>query len=455
VLGSRPLDPIALHDRLAAWYHGARLVCGFGLLLVSYRFCAEFLRLRRQRQMAFVLVAAGGGLGWLWALSGGPGLPLDFYSPEAFTFLNLYGLPHLAAARALLLGGYLLFLRGARAGDWRGAARAGLRAGIVWLLLGFVQPLYLVAAYAVLAAYIVVATLARDTNRSPAIMLASAAPAGVLSLPMVLYTAFAFRADPILAQWGRQNVLVSPEPWHYLLAWGLWLAPAALFLLRWKGAWRRSRPDILFLVAWLAVAPLLLYLPISIQRRFAEGVQLPLVCLAALGLTTGLSRLAPRTARRLLAGAVIALSLPTTLVLLAGGLLVATRPAPPVFLPRDEIEAFRWLGLHAEPGSAVLARFEVGNALPAFAPVRVYLGHGPETAFADRKQAEVQAFFDELPDPEAEMGLLRQAGIDFVVYGPRIPHERGFPIVGLSKYLRTEIVSGDFGVARVVLDSEP
>ncbi|MCZ7540484.1 MAG: hypothetical protein M5U29_11340 [Anaerolineae bacterium] len=96
-------------------FHAARIACGFALILVTYRFIAAFLRGPATRMLALVLIALGGGLGWPLALAGRGdwlgSLPVDFYIPEGYSFLILFGLPHLALARAALLGGLLLLLR--------------------------------------------------------------------------------------------------------------------------------------------------------------------------------------------------------------------------------------------------------------------------------------------------------------------------------------------------------
>ena len=121
---------------LVTAYHAARLVCGTLMLAVSYWFIAEFLSDVKQRRLAWILVAGGGGLGWLTLLLFGPEwlgiLPNEFYIPEGFSFLTLLLLPHLALARALLLTGWLAMLRAAQQGSWRGAALAG----VAWLGMG-------------------------------------------------------------------------------------------------------------------------------------------------------------------------------------------------------------------------------------------------------------------------------------------------------------------------------
>jgi hypothetical protein len=288
--------------------------------------------------------------------------------------------------------------------------------GLFFLLLGFVQPLYLLVAYAVLATHVAALFLLQQPVRQAIL---AAAISTAISSPLVIYTAYMFRADPILAQWQRQNIILSPPPLDYLFAWGIWLAPALIVAAHYLARRSATSPAGIrrwFLLAWLAIVPVLIYLPYNLQRRFAEGAQLPLVCLAVIGLTSALSLRLRRRRRRQAAALVIALSLPTSAFLLIGGALVAAQPDQPVFVPDDQVEVMRWLGAQAQRGDTVLASFQTGNALPAYAPVVSYLGHGPETAFADRKVKEVEAFFVAEADDDFRRTLLQVNRIRFVVF---------------------------------------
>ncbi|MBI4772556.1 MAG: hypothetical protein HY784_19515, partial [Chloroflexi bacterium] len=211
------------HEAQVVVYHLARVVCGFALLLVSYVFLAEFLPGARQRRLGLVLVAVGGGVGWLLTLSGHGylfgSLPIDFISPEAYTFLILYSLPHLAAARCLFLLGLLAYLRG------RGGA-----AGLALFGLGAIQPLSVLVAWAVMGADIVLQIPTAQNPKSkiqnpkfkiqisslkfqvPTGNIITALLAGAISSPFVIYTAYIFSADPLFKQWSAQNVLPSPNP---------------------------------------------------------------------------------------------------------------------------------------------------------------------------------------------------------------------------------------------------
>lgn len=427
-------------------FHAARVVCGGLALLVSYRFLAEFLPFIRQRRLGLVLVGLGGGLGWLLALTGQGGLlgslPLDFFSPEAYTFLSLYALPHLAASRALLLLGVLAYLRG-----------RGVWAGLAWLGVALIQPIHVLAIWAVAAMEMFLPYLSPPRSGEGAgrfrlrerwrVALAAVA----LPAPVVVYTVAAFTLDPVLRAWNTQSHLSSPHPVHYLLGYALWLAPGVC-------GWRvlQRRPALArWTAAWLVTVPVLLYLPLPIQRRLAEGVQLPLVILAVLGLTVALRR---RWLTRAVAGA----SAMTALFLVAGGWAAASRPAPPIFHAADQIAVFNWVTARVEASGrqsmanrvpAGLGAYLTGNLLPAYTPLPAYLGLTTETVAFAEKRERVAAFFQPETRDADRRRWLAEGGVRYVFIGPP---ERALGAFdpGSAPYLTRRFASGEYAVYEVL-----
>lgn len=487
LLAGRVVGPA--QTALVMAFHTMRLVGGWAMLLVSYRFLAEFLPWIGQRRLGLVLVALGGGLGWMIVLVLPQpllgSLPIDFISPEAFSFLTLFGLPHLALSRSLFLLGLLAYLRG-----------RGVWAGLAWVGLGLLQPLYVAVGWLIIAADVVLAWLSehlrpavenaatvsqmaarrvpagglrvmdaapgRESGRvglfglGPPMRLAlpsavvmgrlkTAAIAGALSAPMLIYTISAFSSNPVLAQWNQQNQLPSPHLLHYLLGYAVWLVPA---VPGWRWLWTRNRRLAQFAASWLLLAPLLLYLPIPTQRRLIEGVHLPLVALAVLGLGAMAAKW-----RRWGTAALLVLALPTSGLLWLGALAAARQPAEPIFLPAAQVAVFEHLASVAQPGDAALAAFATGNALPAYAPVTAYIGHGPETAWLADKQPRVGRFYSAGTIDAERRALLDEAGIDWVLLGP---HERALGAFdpSASDYLRLVFAEGEYALYEVTETAE-
>lgn len=386
-------------------YHLSRVLFGFGLLVTIYVFVAYFTPDLTHRRLAWFLCAIGSGLGWLLLMLGAVpwlgSLPLDFWVPEAYTFLVLYSTPHLALAQGLLLLVVLLTLRG-----FEKDARWSLVAAGLAFAMGWVVPFYAGVLAAAIAAYLLAMALRRQ--HFPWRELGLATVTGLGAVPPIIYIGWSF-AKPVYAEWAAQNRILSPHPAHYLLGFGLLIVPAAWGAVH---AWRQGGDRWLLPLAWVLVVPFLLYLPFNLQRRMCVAVQVPLALLAAVGL---LARLRGKPMLRL--GYVLLVGLSNWL-LIAGSLGPIRQRTEPIFRSGAEVAALRWLNRHASPEETVLASFQVGNVVPVYTDLRVFAGHGPETLYSAQKGVALTRFFEPETDDEWRQNLLTEYGIDYVFYGP-------------------------------------
>ncbi len=432
-------DP-ALAPALIVTFHLLRIVFDTLLIVVIYRFSAAFLREPRDRMIATFLAAFAGGLGWLLSFTGQAQLPADFYIPEGFSFLILFGLPHLALARAALLGGLLALMRSLPTDDRVGALlqprnpqpqpsskptpevdessplpevgvgwKYLILAAACWLIVGLCVSFYLAILYCILGAWGLAAWVKQ--RRFPLALFVRAVIPAAITLPLFLYYLLAFTRNPAFAAWSAQNLLASPPPLQYLFAY-LPIGLLAIFGVRrlWVGT--RFSP---LLIGWVLIVPILVYLPINVQRRMSEAVIVPLAILAVVGLRVLADWGVPRLAR----GALVGVTLLTSLFLLLGGFLAAATPARPLFRPAAEIAAFDWLNQHSQPGEIVLSAVETGNVIPAWTHLRVYMGHGPETLNWQFKTARLEYFYaDSMNAAERANFFAHPCGITFTCAGP-------------------------------------
>jgi hypothetical protein len=401
-----------LHLNMVVLYHVFRFVAGVLSFLATYVFISLFIQNVKLRRLALAVAMLGGGLGWIVVLVWGEwygSIPLEFYSPESFGFLSIYGIPHLAFARALMLFGLAAYLKG-----------RGVLAGALWLALGFFQPVNVVVAWAVVGAHLIAVTINRrwPGSQGPQCIwnerkafLQQSLWAVVISSPMVVYSATIFFIDPILRawKWSGQNLITAPHPVHYLLAYGV-LLPFAITGMRWVVKQSDSRGMLLF--AWVVILPILVYLPVGFQRRLAEGVWVAIVVLAIIAVEN------VRFPTRLHIYLPFALTFPSTLFLLFGGYLTTRLPAPPIFLPSNEIAAFEYLAGVALDDAVVLSSFDTGNALPAWAPVRVVIGHGPESIGLVELRPRVTAFFQSSTHDLKRTEMITEFDVRYVFWGP-------------------------------------
>jgi hypothetical protein len=407
-------------------YHLTRLLCGLLLLWMIYAFVSYFVPFVALRRIAFLLICFSSGLGWLLITLGlSPDIPIDFLLPEAFTFLIIYAFPHLALARTLMLGTFILTLTAFR----RNRLLWAILAGAACFLVGLIVPFYVGVVYVVLGSYLL--ALLWKRRHIPWQELGLAAIVAFISAPVLLYNGYVFWTDPIFRVWAGQDLILSPHPLHYVSGYAI---VALLAIGGIEYVLRRSESEGLFLVSWVLVVPPLLYMPFNFQRRLIEGFQIPLCILASLGLAryvlpavtrSGLAKSLTRfrrytrpRLRRFVTTAIILLTIPSNLLLIATSLIQVSRLSPPIFREGMELEAMDWLAAHTQPSDIVLSSYKVGNYIPARAGNRVFLGHCSETIHAEEKEKIVRQFFQAQTSDAYRKEILRQYNIAYLFYGP-------------------------------------
>lgn len=471
---------------LEATYNLARVLCGALLLGVVYLWVAHWTPAIAARRIAFLLIALSGGLGWLLLLLGQDrwfrSLPLDLISPEAYVTLTLYSAPHLALSTACLLlgilwvdqacrrteGAYQRELQEERLG-WDAHVRPALAGGVAFALVAQIGAFYLIVPAVVLGLdWLLTASRRRRLNGRA---LALIALSGILPAPLVAYNVWLFTQEPVYRAWSAQNQVRSLHPLHYLAGYAVLGALAGLAIL---AVQRRGRSVPTLPIAWLVAVPLLLALPLGLQRRLIIGAQVPLGLLAAQGLTYGLAlpfgrsplarrlsrhpRYSRRGLRRLLVAAVVLLTLPTPLLLLTVSSRQVLERAPPIYHPQAELAALDWLAGHSATQDTVLCAYATGNYLPARAGNRVVLGLGPQTVDLARKRAEVRTFYSASTADAWRQEILQRYDVAYLWYGPyerALGSKEGESIYDPSRarYLRPVFNQDGYRIYEVLLET--
>ncbi len=394
---------------LVAVYHGARVIAGGWLLAVIYRFVALLADDRRRRRQAWLLVSVSSGLGWLVAPLTGY-LTSDLWVPEAFVFYSILDTLHFPLAIALMLVTLGALARPDREPGWGHAlVAAGASVG-----LGIVQPFGVIPVYGTLGVWWGLRWL-RD-RRVPWRAVGWSVVAGLVAVAYPLYGVMAIRADPVLAEWSAQNQTPSPPVWDWLLSFGLLTALAAPGV---GVALRRRTDSDLLLLAWVIAAGVGMYAPLALQRRLALGLQVPVALLAATGWEEVFRPRLRVHSRRLMLATTMGLAALTNVFLMAMLVLAALGSEPRFYLSDGEWRALEWLREEVGRGQVVLCAPETGMFVPAWAGQRVVYGHPFETVNAERRKAQVEAFWaGEMTTLEREV-FLRENRVRYVLVGPR------------------------------------
>jgi hypothetical protein len=243
-------------------------------------------------------------------------------------------------------------------------------------------------------------------------MLRLALVAGIIPASYWLYNILFFEIDPFLRSWTSQNRVLSPHPAHYFLAFGVVMPLVVIGSRRIlaKDAWRGW-----LVVGWVLCLPILAYAPFTLQRRLPEGVWVALIVLVMFAWENWQIY---KLERKLLIIGLVVVSTFSTLILWSGSVQAVLEPGNPLFIDADQAKVFEYLEVNAGEDEVVLAAYETGNALPAWTPQFVVIGHGSETAQIDNYRKRVADFFDEHSNENNRLGLLLNLGVDYVVWGP-------------------------------------
>jgi hypothetical protein len=431
-----PHDSPALTPALILTFHVMRIAVDMLLIFVMYRFIAEFLKSTSSRFTALLVATLAGGFGWLLFFIGG--LPPEWFIPEGFSFIIFYYLPHIALARAAMLWGLLAIIWLTKRDSIETRPVSPIRkadlplqltAAMCWIITTFNVPFFLVIVYCILGAWGLAAWI--RTRKFPTRLFWRVVIPAALTLPLFLYYSYVFATNLVFRQWTAQNLLPSPSPIDYLLAY---VVIGGLAFVGGRWAWCRaafpSSPlrnrggvaDVeALLIGWVLIVPILVYLPfLNVQRRMSEAFIVPMAILATVGLRLITRHIKSWKRWRL---ALFATMIPAYLLLLTAGMIGATTRTYPVFQSTAEIEALSWLNTQLTPGDVVLADYQTGNVVSGYTDARVFAGHGPETLFGPDKRRDIERFFvGELSLAELEAlyaGDYTLVPVRYVFFGPR------------------------------------
>ena len=349
---------------LIVMFHLARAL-GAVLLAFALR---DFLNMvfssPHQARISFWLALFGSGMGWLVAMTGL--FTADFWVAEAYPFLSAYANPHFPLGMALALRIMIRFIQ-------PGALRrdafevAGLN-----VLLAIVMPFGTVVVGVVCAVLCLWGLLTRDAQ-IPWRLAAGLVPGGLVLVYQYIITL----RDPLLAGWNAQNLTITPPLWDVLVSF----SPAVILaLLAIPAVWRRrEQPGVRAMLAWFALGALLMFVPFGLQRRFMFAWYIPVAAMAVLGLDAMQVR-----GRHMATIALVVLSLPTSLLIVAGGLNAASSNASQLRYTSDESAALAWIVENTPADALVVAAPETGLFIPARTGRRVIFGHPFETVNAEQ-----------------------------------------------------------------------
>ncbi len=410
-------------------FHGARLVALLLLLIAARSVALRVMKSRRRVRFTLWMYAMSGGLGWLVFLwNNGKGLlnpsvisgSVDLNVPEAVAFRSGFAQVHFTVGAALVALAINLVFSSLLSGKINQAIAAGLLISLLSVVHPYLVVVVLGVVVVALALWPSINSREQEVKRAYVGAARVGFAFGVAAAPGLAYLVYLNQSNELLREWLRVTDTFSPQPLEYAFGFGL---VAALAIVGFKVLWRGRAPAGRLLLIWVIIHAALLYAPVSYQRRFVEGLQLPLCVTASVAVFWMMRKL--RLARRVRSFALIALVAMASLTNL--GFMIGQvaargdasgRNDPRRYLPSDLVDALSWLAVNAEPDAVIFSSYLTGNIAPSITGLRVYLGHYGQTLRSAQKGERVMAFYTGRMSDEAARSLFSEHRVSYVIYGP-------------------------------------
>jgi hypothetical protein len=423
----------------AAVFHIARVIMALALLLAVWGVGRLIVMSRTRLRFLIWIAGFSAGLGWVSFALGDLGgilsgkttvhsyeigaVPVDLNMPEATVFRSAFAQVHTTLGAAMICATMVLVIKALL----KQRARYAVAAGMIGSCLAVVHPYQVIVTSLVAGALFLcspwIAPISRErVSRMPARSVTQTDSLRCLmafylgNLPGFCYLLYIRSADPVAREWIQKMSTPSPAPIQYLIGFGF---TGALAVLGGWVVWKRKNLGSRLIVVWAVVQSFLLYLPVSFQRRFIEGLQIPLAVLASVGIFWLLDQSGfPRRGRRALLAVVVVIMSISNLGFIVGEAAGFSQPDPRRYLDADVATALKWLGPDAKPGSVLLSSYMTGNIAPSISGVAVFLGHYDQTLNSDRKTRQVEAFYEGKLSSQQMANFLAENRIGYCLYGP-------------------------------------
>lgn len=416
LLGKLAAEP-GVHLQLVAIFQLLRVIGSFLSIFASYDLICLFIDDEGLRRVSLALITLGGGLGWLLIFFVQANslltMPLEFYSPESFGFLEVFGLPHLAISRAFLFWGICQYLGSFES---KKPIQNSILGGILWLAAGIFQPLTVATGWILLAIHQLIFWITgwiqnQKVEFTPEQVkwIKSAVLMGLISSPIVLYSLIGSEIEPYFSAWTKQNLILSPSPQYYVFAYLVFLPFAVLQMLNVlkKKSIRES-----FLAGWVIGFPFMAYAPHNLQRRLPEGIWAAIIILAI----SYLSQKSWKNSKSL--WGMYGISFLSTFLVYFGSLQAVVKLSEPIYIPAAEVRMFQYFSANQLVNQHILADYSIGNNLPAWVPEFVVLGHGPESIDYSKYEDLVNKIWGNEISSHEKKDLLLTNDVDFLIRGP-------------------------------------
>ena len=167
----------------------------------------------------------------------------------------------------------------------------------------------------------------------------------------------------------------------------------------------------------------LIYLPSLPQRRFIEGLQIPIAILATIGISffyqsKNFQKILVCFQNKFVASIVfLSFLFSSNLIVFFIDLIFYTSKSPLSYISQRKIEALEWLKKTSKGEKIVLASYFSGALIPPFAQTFSFIAHGgSDTLYFLEKKEKVEFFFQTNDYDFEKIQFLKENKIDYIFF---------------------------------------
>lgn len=382
----------------------ARLIGAISLFFAGYHLSLSlFPQSEVWAKRLLLLLTFGSGMGWILLTTGS--ITSDFWVAEAYPFLSAYSNPHFCFGLAISIE-ILLRYRSVR--DLNTVVLIGFLA----LLESVIMPFEVILCGAIGGLLFLV-----DVVRKKAISWKWLLAVGIGGGIFVLYQYYITSQDALLNAWNAQNNTASPAIWDFILSFSPVLILAGIQLCRKKDT---NSPIQEIMAAWIVAAFILIFIPFNLQRRFLLGFYIPCATLAVM-FVHDLFMNKPKQFKWLYP-TLLALSLPTNLLVITAGMNPQNISDSVIYPSRDLLDGLTWLRDNVTDTAVALSHSDVGLFVPAYSGMHVVYGHPFETIHAEETELLVNDIYAGSYSNEEVTEILEGWNVDWVIIDQSNPN---------------------------------
>lgn len=440
-----------------ASYHLYRVLLTIAFLLVLYQLLKQLFKNPLERALGAAIVLFAGGWGWILSVLNPDiitnsekayyQMPVDVYVTEAFPFSNFGQAPLFLLSHTLLILIFYLFVRWRHSFDWTREVIVGLLS----FLLILIHPYDIWIIAFVLGGW----TAWRFWSNRQWLPIVKFLCLGIFLLAAATYLWLTLRFEPAASGWLAQNLVYSPALKNYL--WGLGFILPLWLLGSWQ-VWKNYKYNAwwVLILIWSWIIWLLIYLPVSYNRRFANAWFIALALIAALGLKYLLKKISHFGWRIVALSVVFLLLFLNNFISLSSQLetLKDIRSDDKFYIKNDWKVAFEYLKQNSSLEDIILTNDISGSGneilslmVPAYTGRRVFIGHRHQTVDYLLKQQQVDQFWAPTVG-DNKYDWLKNQSIDWLVI--RTNNTQDYSWLNSQTWLSQKFSADDLLIYRVL-----